>query len=77
MVPIAMNAAEVVGEDPRGWAIAVALTASTSFLTPIGYQTNTIVYGLGGYRFGDYWRLGLPLVLLWIVVASVLVPVIW
>ncbi len=77
MVPIAMNAAEVIGEDPRGWAIAVALTASTSFLTPIGYQTNTIVYSLGGYRFGDYWRLGLPLVVLWIAVASVLVPIIW
>lgn len=77
MVPIALSTAELVGEDPRGWAIAVALTASTSLLTPIGYQTNTIVYGLGGYRFGDYWRLGLPLVVLWIVVASLLVPVIW
>ena len=77
MVPIGLSAAEVVGEDPRGWAIAVALTASTSFLTPIGYQTNTIVYGLGGYRFGDYWRLGLPLVVLWVVVASLLVPIIW
>lgn len=77
LVPIALNAAEVVGEDPRGWAVAVALTASTSFLTPIGYQTNTIVYSLGGYRFGDYWRLGLPLVVIWIAIASLLVPIIW
>lgn len=77
MVPIALSTAELSGEDPRGWAVAVALTASTSFLTPIGYQTNTIVYGLGGYRFGDYWRLGLPLVVLWIALAATLVPIIW
>jgi di/tricarboxylate transporter len=77
MVPIALSTATALGEDPRGWAIAVALTASTSLLTPIGYQTNTIVYGLGGYRFGDYWRLGLPLVVLWVAIAAVLVPIIW
>ena len=77
MVPIALATAERVGADPRGWAIAVAVGASLSFLTPIGYQTNTIVYGLGGYRFGDYWRLGLPLVVLWVLAASLLVPVIW
>jgi di/tricarboxylate transporter len=61
LFPIAMATAEQIGADPRTFAIAVALAASLSFLTPIGYQTNTMVYGPGGYRFGDYWRLGLPL----------------
>jgi di/tricarboxylate transporter len=61
--PIALPAAAAVGAEPRSYAIAVAVAASASFLTPIGYQTNTIVYGLGGYRFRDYPRLGLPLTL--------------
>jgi di/tricarboxylate transporter len=61
MFPIALPAAAAVGGDPRAYAIAVAVAGSASFLTPIGYQTNTIVYGLGGYRFSDYPRLGLPL----------------
>ena len=64
MFPIAFTTATAVGADPRAYAIAVAVAASASFLTPIGYQTNTIVYGLGGYRFGDYPRLGFPLTLL-------------
>lgn len=63
MFPIAMATARGAGADPRTFAIAVAVAASLSFLTPIGYQTNTMVYGPGGYRFGDYWRLGLPLTL--------------
>ena len=61
MFPIAMAIAPEVNADPRSFAIAVAVAASCSFLTPIGYQTNTMVYGPGGYRFGDYWRLGAPL----------------
>jgi di/tricarboxylate transporter len=61
MFPIAFTAAGTVDADPRAFAIAVAVAASASFLTPIGYQTNTIVYGLGGYRFADYPRLGFPL----------------
>ena len=56
--------AAAVDADPRAYAIAVAVAASASFLTPIGYQTNTIVYGLGGYRFRDYPRLGFPLTVL-------------
>ena len=59
-----------MGADPRAFAIAVAISASNSFLTPIGYQTNTMVYGPGGYRFSDYARLGAPLT-----VVSVLVVV--
>jgi len=70
MFPIAIPAAAAVGADPRAFAIAVAVAASASFLTPIGYQTNTIVYGLGGYRFSDYPRLGLPLTLV-VLVATV------
>ncbi|MFQ5948927.1 MAG: SLC13 family permease, partial [Acidimicrobiia bacterium] len=58
--PIAVSAAAALGSDPRGFAIAVALASSASFLTPIGYQTNTMVWGPGGYRFGDYARLGFP-----------------
>jgi di/tricarboxylate transporter len=61
MVPIAMGAAAGTGGDPRDFAIAVLVGASCSFLTPIGYQTNLMVYGLGGYRFTDFTRLGLPL----------------
>jgi di/tricarboxylate transporter len=63
MFPVAIPAATAAGADPRAYAIAVAVAASASFLTPIGYQTNTIVYGLGGYRFSDYPKLGLPLTL--------------
>ncbi|MGK2930114.1 MAG: SLC13 family permease [Acidimicrobiales bacterium] len=61
MFPIAIASAEPAGIDPRSMAIAVAISASASFLTPIGYQTNTMVYGPGGYRFGDYVRVGFPL----------------
>jgi di/tricarboxylate transporter len=63
MFPIAMATARGVDADPRAFAIAVAISASLSFLTPIGYQTNTMVYGPAGYHFGDYWRLGMPLTL--------------
>ena len=59
--PIAMTVAAEIGYDPRLVAIAVAVAGSASFLTPVGYQTNTMVYGPGGYRFTDYLRLGAPL----------------
>lgn len=62
--PIAIAAAERVGAEPRAFAIAIALAASASFLTPIGYQTNTMIYGPGGYRFGDFARLGFPLTII-------------
>ena len=58
--PIALAVAAETGLDERSMAIAVAITASSSFLTPMGYQTNTMVYGPGGYRFSDYLRLGIP-----------------
>ena len=61
MFPIAMNVAAEMGHVARLFAVVTAIAASASFLTPIGYQTNTMVYGLGGYRFADYVRLGAPL----------------
>jgi di/tricarboxylate transporter len=70
MFPVAQVAANSAGGDPRSFAIAVALAASASFLTPIGYQTNTMVYGPGGYRFMDYSRLGAPLTIIVIVVLT-------
>lgn len=77
MFPIAVAVAGAEGLDPRGAAIAVAVAASASFLTPIGYQTNTMVYGPGGYRFSDYARLGTPLTLVMIATIVMLVPVFW
>ena len=77
MFPIATAAAAQAGLDPRGFAIAVALGASASFLSPIGYQTNTMVYAMGGYRFTDFTRLGLPLTVLVVVVAGLVLPIAW
>jgi di/tricarboxylate transporter len=77
MFPIAMAAAAEAGLDPRPFAFAVAAGASMSFLTPIGYQTNTIVYGLGGYRFADFVRLGSLLTPPLIIVALVVIPIAW
>jgi di/tricarboxylate transporter len=75
--PIALATASSLGLDPRPFAMAIAVGASASFLTPIGYQTNTMVYGPGGYRFGDYARLGLPLTVLVVVLVIWLVPAFW
>lgn len=75
--PIAIATATEVSQDPRGFAIAVAIAASASFLTPVGYQTNTMVYGPGGYRFSDYARLGAPITAIVVLTTVVLVPVFW
>ncbi len=77
MFPIALSTASTLGLDPRGFIVAIAIGASVDFLTPIGYQTNTMVYGPGGYRFSDYPRLGAPLTILVIVVVALVVPVAW
>ncbi|MGH8911657.1 MAG: SLC13 family permease, partial [Acidimicrobiia bacterium] len=77
MFPIAISTAQQAGLDPRGFAISIAVAASVDFLTPIGYQTNTMVYGPGGYRFGDYARLGAPLTLLTTVLLLIIVPRVW
>ncbi|GAB2873880.1 SLC13 family permease [Myroides odoratimimus subsp. xuanwuensis] len=77
MLPIAVSASASTSLDPRGAAIAVAVAASASFLSPIGYQTNMMVYGPGGYRFTDYARLGWVLTLIVIVMTVALVPLLW
>ena len=77
MYPIALATAAQAGLDPRGLAMAVALGASASFLSPIGYQTNTMVYAMGGYRFTDFARAGWPLTLITIVAAALLIPIAW
>ncbi|HSK22847.1 MAG TPA: SLC13 family permease [Egicoccus sp.] len=77
MLPVAVDVAARVGVPATGYAVAVAVAASSSFLTPVGYQTNTIVYGLGGYRFGDYWRLGLPMAALSLTTILLVVPRVW
>jgi di/tricarboxylate transporter len=75
--PIAMAAALEHGIDPRPLAMGLAVVASASFLTPLGYQTNTMVYGAGGYRFTDFARLGAPLTVLVVAVVVVAVPLVW
>ena len=75
--PIAVATASTFEIDPRGFALAIAVAATTSFLTPIGYQTNMMVYGPGGYRFRDYLRLGVPLTAAVIAVILVGVPIFW
>jgi di/tricarboxylate transporter len=75
--PIAMELGMSLGLDPRPFAVAVMFSATLAFATPIGYQTNMMVYGPGGYRFSDYMRIGIPLNLLTGILASVLIPLIW
>ncbi|HEX6219571.1 MAG TPA: SLC13 family permease [Acidimicrobiia bacterium] len=74
MFPIAVSSAAAAGIDPRGMAVAVAIAASASFLTPLGYQTNTMVYGPGGYRVSDYVRVGLPITVIAVIGVVSLVP---
>jgi di/tricarboxylate transporter len=73
LFPIAISTAASLGLDPRPFAVAIAIAASASFLTPIGYQTNTMVWGPGGYRFWDYARLGLPLTLVTVATVAIVV----
>jgi di/tricarboxylate transporter len=77
LAPIAIVSAEAVGLDPRPLLFAVTFAASASFMTPVGYQTNTLIYGPGGYRFGDYMRVGAPLNLVFWVIASLMIPRLW
>ncbi|MGE4632669.1 MAG: SLC13 family permease [Planctomycetota bacterium] len=77
LVPVALKIATEVQASPYPFVMAVAFGASLSFLTPIGYQTNTLVYGAGGYRFGDFARVGAPLVVVIWAVAGYLIPILW
>jgi len=77
MAPIAASLAQRLGLDPDPFLMAVAIGAACDFLTPIGHQCNTLVMGPGGYRFGDYWKLGLPLSVIVVVVATPLIALVW
>lgn len=77
MAPIAASFAHQLGFRPDAFLMAVAIGAACDFLTPIGHQCNTLVMGPGGYRFGDYWRLGLPLSIIVIVVGIPLIMMVW
>jgi di/tricarboxylate transporter len=77
MAPIALSMAVELGVDARPFIVAVAFAASAAFATPIGYQTNTYVYGVGGYRFSDFLRFGIPLNIVCFFVALFVIPRVW
>jgi di/tricarboxylate transporter len=75
--PIAYEAAQQFGVDARPFAITITAAASSSFASPISYQTNLMVYGPGGYRFSDFLKIGIPLKLLIFAIAIVCIPYVW
>ncbi|MDX1676412.1 SLC13 family permease [Arsukibacterium sp.] len=77
MAPIALGAANQLGVNPDTFLMAVAVGASCAFLTPIGHQNNTLILGPGGFRFGDYWRMGLPLDVLVVLVSLPVLLLVW
>jgi di/tricarboxylate transporter len=77
MTPLAVGLAAALGLDARPLVVAVMIAASCAFATPIGYQTNTLIYGPGGYRFTDFMRIGIPLNVSMAVIVSLIIPLIW
>jgi di/tricarboxylate transporter len=75
--PVGIEMARVLGASPDPFLMAVAVAASAAFLTPIGHKNNTLILGPGGYGFGDYWRMGLPLEVLIIAVSIPTILVVW
>ena len=77
VTPVAIALGTAIGVDPRPLVVAVMIAASASFATPIGYQTNMLVYGPGGYRFTDFMKVGIPLNLSMGVLVSLAIPYFW
>lgn len=77
MVPLAISLAGKMGVNPQPFMIAICVAASAAFATPIGYQTNTYVYGIGGYKFADFLKFGLPLNVICFAIAIYLIPIFW
>ena len=75
--PIAYAAATQMGVDPRPFFITICIAASASFSTPIGYQTNLIVQSIGNYKFSDYWKIGLPLNIMALIISLLVIPRFW
>jgi len=75
--PVGIEMARTLGVSPDPFLMAVAVAASAAFLTPIGHKNNTLILGPGGYRFGDYWRMGLPLEVIIIAVSIPAILVFW
>ncbi len=77
MGALALATAKTTGMDPRPLLLAVAVTSSYGFATPLGYQTNLMVYGPGGYKFSDYLRIGIPLDIICWTMTIIIVPLVW
>jgi di/tricarboxylate transporter len=77
LTPVAIDPANTMGLDPRPFVLAIALASSASFMTPIGYQTNTMISGAGPYKFRDFVTIGTPLTLLFAVLAVFVLPLLW
>ncbi|MBT8085323.1 MAG: SLC13 family permease [Woeseia sp.] len=75
--PVAIDLANQLNVNPDSFLMGVAVAASCAFLTPIGHKNNTLIMGPGGYRFGDYWRMGLPLEILVVVVSIPMIVLVW
>ena len=75
--PVGIHMANSLSASPDPFLMAVAVAASAAFLTPIGHKNNTLILGPGGYRFGDYWRMGLPLEILVVAVSIPSILIFW
>ncbi|MBW2683969.1 MAG: anion permease, partial [Deltaproteobacteria bacterium] len=77
LLPIAISTAIAINVDPKPFIVGICFGASACFATPVGYQTNLMVYGPGGYRFMDYLKLGIPLNLFVVIASTLLIPLVW